>query len=484
VEVFARNRAAAEADPDMFRDRKSGCSDILELEEVMGKEYHTLKEINAAIAELMKEHRQSFDEQLKQRGVNLKEGRKNDPWNGIYLYCNAEYRDANGQLVSEANAKQVGATIWIWREVDPSMPSGKQSASTRDPSSDNYRYYKPRNPETGAPCPHPKRGWAFPEKAIGNRPSFESYVDENRIVFKDNEESTPQLKYFLHQVADIVSKSVIRQYADGEKHLDMIFGQKGIFPNPKPPALIERFVTQTCGSHDFVMDFFGGSGTTGQAVIEANRQEALKRKYLLIEVGDYFDTVMIYSKDWKDGKPVSRQGSSHAFKYIRLESYEDALDNISFESADAQAMFQMEDYVLSYMLDFETKQSETLLNVAKLDAPFDYRLKRHGKDEPQPVDLPETFNYLIGLHVASRRVFENKGTRYLVYRGKADGRETAILWRTTHGWKKEQFEADRDFVAKQKLTEGAEDIFVNTDSFIEGARSLDPVFKKKMFNED
>jgi len=56
-------------------------------------------------------------------------------------------------------------------------------------------------------------------------------------------------------------------------------------------------------------------------------------------------------------------------QYIRLESYEDALDNISFESADAQAMFQMEDYVLSYMLDFETKQSETLLNVAKLDAP-------------------------------------------------------------------------------------------------------------------
>jgi adenine-specific DNA-methyltransferase len=147
-------------------------------------------------------------------------------------------------------------------------------------------------------------------------------------------------------------------------------------------------------------------------------------------------------------------------------------------------MFQLDEYVLSYMLDFETKQSETLLNVAKLDAPFDYRLKRQGKDDPMPVDLPETFNFLIGFHVASRRVYENKGTRYLVYRGKADGRETAILWRTTRGWKKEHFEADRDFVTKQKLTEGAEDIFVNTDSFIESARSLDPVFKKKMFNED
>ena len=88
-------------------------------------------------------------------------------------------------------------------------------------------------------------------------------------------------------------------------------------------------------------------------------------------------------------------------------------------------MFQLEDYVLSYMLDFETKQSETLLNVAKLDAPFDYKLCTvTAKTSQLPVDLPETFNYLIGLHVASRRVYENKGTRYLVYRGQADGRET------------------------------------------------------------
>ena len=149
--------------------------------------------------------------------------------------------------------------------------------------------------------------------------------------------------------------------------------------------------------------------------------------------------------------------------------------------ADAQTIPDC-DYVLSHARFL--KQSETLLNVAKLDTPFDYKLRRHGKDEPLSVDLPETFNYLIGLHVASRRAYTNKGTRYLVYRGKADGRETVILWRTTRGWKQEQFEAERDFVTKQKLTEGAEDILVNTDSFIEGARSLDPVFKKKMFNGD
>jgi adenine-specific DNA-methyltransferase len=192
----------------------------------------------------------------------------------------------------------------------------------------------------------------------------------------------------------------------------------------------------------------------------------------------------VYSKDWKDGKPVSREGISQFFKYMRLESYEDALDNITFNEVDRQATLQFEDYALSYMIDFETKQSDTLLNVAKLDAPFDYKLRRHGKDEPLSVDLPETFNYLVGLHVMSRRVYENKGAHYLVFRGRAEGRETVILWRKTRGWGKKEFEADKEFVEKHKLADGAEDIFVNADSFIPGARSLDPIFKRRMFGEE
>jgi adenine-specific DNA-methyltransferase len=176
--------------------------------------------------------------------------------------------------------------------------------------------------------------------------------------------------------------------------------------------------------------------------------------------------------------------SPRIMKILRLESYEDALDNITFETPDKQTALQLEDYVISYMLEFETKQSETLLNVAKLDAPFDYTLHRHGKDKPMPVDLPETFNYLIGLHVASRRVHENKGTRYLVYRGRAEGRETVIVWRTTRGWGQKEFEADKEFLEKHKLTQGAEDILVNSDSFIPGACSLDPIFKRLMFNEE
>jgi len=66
-------------------------------------------------------------------------------------------------------------------------------------------------------------------------------------------------------------------------------------------------------------------------------------------------------------------------------------------------MFQLEDYVLNYLLDFETKHSETLLNVAKLDSPFDYKLHRHGKDEPMRwICRRRSLSHRLARHVAPR----------------------------------------------------------------------------------
>jgi len=110
------------------------------------------------------------------------------------------------------------------------------------------------------------------------------------------------------------------------------------------------------------------------------------------------------------------------------------------------------------------------------------RLHRDGETRERPVDLPETFNSLLGLDVQTRKVYRNNGRRYLVYRGALrNGRNVAIIWRETQGWTKEDYERDRDFVAEQKLTDGADEVLVNGDSLIPGAQSLDPIFKERMF---
>lgn len=59
----------------------------------------------------------------------------------------------------------------------------------------------------------------------------------------------------------------------------------------------------------------------------------------------------------------------------------------------------------------------------------------------------------------------------------------AVIWRETEGWQKADLERDKKFVAEKKLTEGADEVFVNGDSFIPNTRALEPVFKAKMFAE-
>ena len=275
----------------------------------------------------------------------------------------------------------------------------------------------------------------------------------------------------------------------GTKLLIDILGKQD-FSYPKSLYLTQDCIRYWVDEESTVLDFFAGSGTTGHAVINLNREDEGGRKFILAEMGSYFDTVLlprikkvVYSKDWKGGKPVSREGCSHMLKYFRLESYEDALNNIKFEDSAGQEAMKFDDYIINYMLAFETRDSETLLNVDKLSAPFSYKLEvTEGQEvKTKEVDLPDTFNYLLGLHVKTQRIYRDEDRKYLVYRGTMDHKEVVIIWRTTQGWKEKDYKRDKKFVSKQKLTEGADEIFVNGDSFIPDAIALDPVFKHRMF---
>jgi len=500
VPVFAQDKPSAMADPTMFREPKPGFAEIMELVQRINPGYPTEDEIAKSLKELMDTHLLEFKNELAELGLPYnEETKKQDPWKGIYNYDRGEYRDENGSRVPFKAAKKAKASIWVWREDNPSAPAGKQSDTTRDPSHPNYRFYEPEHPITKQKCPHPKTGWRWPyEWDDTGRASFKWHEENHRIVWGPDNTKVPQFKRFLHEVETNVAKSVIHDYTDGEKQLTTLFGESNRFPTPKPTTLIERFVLQTTRNGEWVMDFFGGSGTTGQAVMDAAVATKQRLHFLLVEMGAHFGHTLLkrmkklcYTPHWDMGKPSSPATAedllyrARVLKYIHLESYEDALDNIGFTDPQApQSLLTFEDYTLGYMLDFETKDSATFLNVASLDEPFDYKLKLHGRDKPQAVDLPETFNYLLGLHVASRRVSHRGKVRYVVYSGMVEGRGTVVIWRTTRGWKQADWEVEREWVAKEKLTATAEDVWVNSDSFIDGARSLDPVFKKRMFNED
>ena len=206
----------------------------------------------------------------------------------------------------------------------------------------------------------------------------------------------------------------------GTKLLKQIFGDTSPFTFPKSIHAVYDCVYIAAGDPDCdhtILDYFAGSGTTGHAVINLNRTDGGSRKYVLIEMGDYFDTVIrprickaVYSANWKNGKPTAPDsGISHCFKYIRLESYEDTLNNLRLDhnpqrkKAVAADPSLKEDYMLRYLLDVETRGSQSLLNIDAFADPTAYTLevKKPGTDEyaTRTIDLIETFNYLIGLRV-------------------------------------------------------------------------------------
>ncbi|KAA6232515.1 site-specific DNA-methyltransferase [Chlorobium phaeovibrioides] len=199
------------------------------------------------------------------------------------------------------------------------------------------------------------------------------------------------------------------------------------------------------GSFNICLDYFAGSGTTGHAVIALNRADQGHRKYILVEQGDYFDTVLkpriqkvVYSAEWKDGKATAPQtGISHAFKVLKIESYEDTLNNLQLrrtpkqqELLDTLPKSAQEEYLLRYLLDIESRGS--LLSVEHFNKPFDCKLKvavdSAGAYEERTIDLVETFNYLIGLRVKHIDMQQGKGF-VLVTGLLPTGEKTLVLWR-------------------------------------------------------
>jgi adenine-specific DNA-methyltransferase len=272
---------------------------------------------------------------------------------------------------------------------------------------------------------------------------------------------------------------------------------KNPFDYPKSLPTVIDFISITSTNKSLILDYFGGSGTTAHAVIKMNRSNG-DRKFILVEMGTYFNSVtkprvqkVIYSDNWKKGKPQDKDGISQIVKYQVLESYEDTLNNLFLQSK-TELDFSgkaKEEYLLQYMLEMESR--EHLFNLEMFRKPFDYQLKVTENNELKPtkVDLVETFNYLIGLYVSKvQRVKDIK----VVEGVTRTGIKTLVIWRdittTTHD---EVEKLLRRFYDSQRTKE-FQQIYINGDHHLENLRSegdsfkiklIEETFFKKMFNE-
>ena len=301
------------------------------------------------------------------------------------------------------------------------------------------------------------RHWRFEEKDV------KKYLEEGRILFGKTGKGRPVFKRFYEEAKEKgkTTKTLwddVGTTTNGTQILynlfkDKISKEKLNKFKPKPIGLIQK-ICQLHQSNDFVyLDYFAGSGTTAHAVINLNREDGGKRKYILVEMAEYFDTVLkprvekvVYAENWKDGKPVSSEKTSEnnknpfggvpqIIKVLKLESYEDTLNNLVLkkqgELYEALPENVREDYLLRYMFDDQSR--EALLNTDIFKRPFNYQMDiattSAGATERMNINLVETFNYLLGLRVSGiGGDVEKHG--YLTVEGTLpDGEKTIVIWR-------------------------------------------------------
>lgn len=262
------------------------------------------------------------------------------------------------------------------------------------------------------------------------------------------------------------------------------------FSTENSVPLLKRVISLGSDINDTVIDFFAGSGTTGHAVLTLNKEKNANRKFILVEMGQHFSTVLkpriqkvIYSEKWKAGKPQDNNGSKNQIiKYHKLEQYEDTLNNIEFKIPTLSAL-ESKDYAVKYMLEFESRDNNVFLNLDNLDNPFNYVLKIEQDNEikEQKIDLIETFDYIAGINVNKIYKTNNENVNYVVVRGKRNGKSIIVIWRN----KDDKFDpiADKEFIENNILTEPVDEIFINGNSLVINAKPLDEVFKANMFRD-
>lgn len=146
--------------------------------------------------------------------------------------------------------------------------------------------YEIVSPKTGKRFSPPKgNSWGRPKDVV------EALIQDNRIWFGPDGNSIPSLKRFLSEVKQGITPQTILLREDvgdtqeGKKLIKELFGDVSVFETAKPTRLIEWIMTTAAvSSDDLILDFFGGSGTTGHAVMNYSYRTGTKCRFALVQL--------------------------------------------------------------------------------------------------------------------------------------------------------------------------------------------------------
>ena len=150
-------------------------------------------------------------------------------------------------------------------------------------------YYPILNPFTNELI-YPKETavWAYSTE------THQEHVQQNLLYWGvDGSSKSPRKKQFLTDAQKVVPRSFLENSDVGSTQSATIeflkIFEHNYFNYTKPVDLIIRFITLACEENDIILDFFSGSGTTGQAVMEMNAEDGGNRKFILVQIPEATD---------------------------------------------------------------------------------------------------------------------------------------------------------------------------------------------------
>jgi len=149
-------------------------------------------------------------------------------------------------------------------------------------------HYDLENPKSGIIYKCPPTGWRYEPKRM------KDLIKNNEIIFPSNPDGRPRRKKYLHDLeSDFTGFSTILDTVfntQGTRELRALFEEKEYFDFPKPKDLLKLLIEQgACLNKDIILDFFSGSATTAQAVLELNKEDNGNRKFILVQLPELCD---------------------------------------------------------------------------------------------------------------------------------------------------------------------------------------------------
>lgn len=134
------------------------------------------------------------------------------------------------------------------------------------------------------------RCWSMPKEKM------QQLIEDNRIWFGADGGNVPRLKRFLSEVQDGMVATTLWMHQDvghnqeGRQEVKSLFDDKGYFDSPKPVRLLNRILKiANTSKNDLVLDFFSGSGTTADAIMQFNSEESAHLKFIMVQLPEASD---------------------------------------------------------------------------------------------------------------------------------------------------------------------------------------------------